>query len=155
VPPPLSGAHPFQIGILVVDLDEALPRYRSIFGRDDWVLVENGPQNMHGLHVRGRPAAFSMRLALCGSSPQVELLQPLAGPSILDEWLERRGEGLHHLGVIVESVDETIARMGEGGFPCVQHGYGFGADGSGAFAYFDTEQELGYLLEAIEPSTGS
>jgi len=34
----------------------------------------------------------------------------------------------------------------------VQHGYGFGADGSGAFAYFDTEAELGCLLEAIEPA---
>ena len=155
MPSPLHGCHPSQVGILVADLEDALPRYRSLFGRDDWMIVENGPQNMHGLHVRGTPASFSMRLALCGSDPQLELLQPLDGPSILDEWLERRGEGLHHLGVTVESVDETIEQMEEAGFACVQHGYGFGADGSGAFAYFDTERELGYLLEAIEPSTAS
>jgi hypothetical protein len=153
VPAPLEGRRPFQIGILVRDLDVALPRYRALVGGGDWLLVENGPQNMHGLHVRGVPAAFSMRLALTGSDPQVELLQPLEGPSILDEWLERRGEGLHHVGYLVASVDETIAAMEAAGHACLQHGYGFGADGSGAFAFFDTESELGYLLEAIEPAT--
>ncbi|MGZ4399343.1 MAG: hypothetical protein ACXVYM_00570 [Gaiellaceae bacterium] len=41
--------------------------------------------------------------------------------------------------------------MAELGYECLQHGYGFGRDGSGAFAYFDTESELGYLIEALEP----
>ena len=149
---PLAG-HPFQVGIVVTDVYEALPRYRDLFGRDDWMIVENGPHNMHGLHVRGEPAEFSMRLALCGADPQLELVQPLAGPGILGEWIERRGEGLHHLGYRVVSVDETIDRMHRAGYACLQHGYGFGADGSGAFAYFDTEAALGYLIEAIEPAS--
>ena len=63
------------------------------------------------------------------------------------------GRGLHHLGITVESVDATIAEMAAAGYPCLQQGYGFGADGSGGFAYFDTEAELGYLLEALEPAT--
>jgi hypothetical protein len=42
--------------------------------------------------------------------------------------------------------------MARAGFACLQHGYGFGADGSGGFAYFDTERELGYLVEALEPA---
>ena len=95
-----------------------------------------------------------MRLALHGSDPQLELLQPLEGEDILREWLERRGEGLHHLGYEVRSLDETMKRMAEAGYECIQHGYGFGADGSGGFAYFDTERELGYLVEAVEPATG-
>jgi catechol 2,3-dioxygenase-like lactoylglutathione lyase family enzyme len=151
VPPPLPG-HPFQIGIIVADIDDALPKYRGIFGADDWLVVENGPANMHGLHVRGEPAEFSMRLALRGSSPQIELLQPLGGADVLREWLERRGEGLHHLAYSVASVDEAIAAMAEQGYVCLQHGYGFGADGSGGFAFFDTEAALGYLIEAVEPA---
>ena len=149
--PPLAG-HPFQIGIIVASVDEAVPRYRALFGREDWLIVENGPRNMHGLHVRGEPAEFSMRLALAGSDPQLELLQPLEGEDMLREWLDRRGEGLHHLGYRVDSIDETIEHMAQAGCECIQHGYGFGADGSGAFAYFDTEAELGYLVEAIEPA---
>jgi hypothetical protein len=145
---------PSQIGIVVRDLDEALPHYRTLFAEQDWLIVENGPWNMHGLHVRGTPASFSMRLALAGQQPQIELIQPVDGPSILDEWLDRRGEGLHHLGYTVDSVVETIAAMLERGHACIQHGYGFNSDGSGAFAYFDTENELGYLLEALELGTG-
>jgi catechol 2,3-dioxygenase-like lactoylglutathione lyase family enzyme len=148
---PLLSARPNQIGILVRDVEEAVRRHEALVGPQEWIRVENGPHNLHGLHYYGEPAAYSMRLALTGSDPQLELLQPLEGPSILSDWLERRGEGLHHIGVLVESVDTTIAAMQEGGYPCLQHGYGFGRDGSGAFAYFDTEDALGYLIEAIEP----
>ena len=148
----LLGTRPSQIAIVVHDVREAAARYSKLWGIDDWVFVENGPENMHDLHYMGEPADFSMRLALTGSDPQLELLQPLEGPSILADWLERRGEGMHHLGVIVASVDEAIAQMAEAGIACVQHGYGFGADGSGAFAFFDTEAELGCLIEAIEPA---
>jgi methylmalonyl-CoA/ethylmalonyl-CoA epimerase len=153
VRPPLFTGQPFQVGIVVRDLDAALERHRALMGHADWLLVENGPQNMRDLHVRGERRDFSMRLALAGSAPQIELLQPLLGPSILDEWLERRGEGLHHLGINVSSVDETIAAMADAGYACLQHGYGFMPNGSGAFAYFDTEAEPGYLLEALEPGT--
>ncbi|HVU77054.1 MAG TPA: VOC family protein [Gaiellaceae bacterium] len=143
---------PAQIGIVVPDVEAAIERYRALFGYDDWLVVENGPWNLHGLHVRGEPADFSMRLGLYGSDPQIELLQPLAGDDILGDWLRRGGRGLHHLGYEVASVDETIAAMDGAGFACLQHGYGFGADGSGGFAYFDTERELGYLVEALEPA---
>jgi catechol 2,3-dioxygenase-like lactoylglutathione lyase family enzyme len=148
-------SHPFQIGIVVRDLDAAIARHDAVIGAGEWLVVENGPQNLHGLHVRGEPREFSMRLALRGSNPQLELLQPVDGDDILRDWLDRHGEGLHHLGVLVESVDDTIAAMQARGIACVQHGYGFGADGSGAFAYFDTEAELGYLIEAIEPANDS
>ena len=151
---PLDTGTLVQIGIVVHDVDEALPRYHALFGEREWLIVENGPSNMHGLHIRGEPASFSMRLALAGERPQLELLQPLDGPSILDEWLARRGEGLHHLGYLVDSVDDTIAAMRDRGYACLQHGYGFNADGSGAFAYFDTERELGYLIEALELGSG-
>jgi hypothetical protein len=112
---------PSQIGIVVPDVEAAIERYRALHGYDDWLVVENGPWNLHGLHVRGDPA-------------------------------DRHGAGLHHLGYEVVSVDEAIAAMAQAGFACLQHGYGFGADGSGGFAYFDTERELGYLVEALEPA---
>jgi methylmalonyl-CoA/ethylmalonyl-CoA epimerase len=152
VAPPLSG-RPHQIGILVRDIEAAVAKHEALLGPQEWIRVENGPHNLHGLHYKGEPADYSMLLALSGSDPQLELLQPLEGPSILQEWLDRRGEGLHHLGIEVASVDQTIAEMAAAGYPCLQHGYGFGADGSGGFAYFDTEAALGYLVEALEPAT--
>jgi hypothetical protein len=142
--------HPFQIGILVRDLDEAVARHDAVFGSAEWLIVENGPHNMHGLHVRRRLTDFRMRLALRGSDPQLELLQPVEGDDILAEWLARKGEGLHHLGFVVDALDDTIDGMRSRGIACLQHGYGFNPDGSGGFAYFDTEAQLGYLVEAID-----
>jgi catechol 2,3-dioxygenase-like lactoylglutathione lyase family enzyme len=119
---------PFQVGILVRELEPAVERHGG-----DWQIVEN-PQ-------------FSMRLALRGEQPQLELLQPLpGGAEILHDWLARRGEGLHHLGVRVDSLPEAIAEMEAAGYPLLLDGYWDG----GGFAYFDTEVALGYLVEALQ-----
>jgi len=142
--------NPIQVGLIVADVQATIARRREVFGDEDWLIVENGPQTMRALFVRGEPAEYSMRLGLLGNDPQLELLQPLEGDDVLAEWLARRGEGLHHLGYRVDSVDATIERMQKAGYACIQHGYGFNPDGSGAFAYFDTEAELGHLVEALE-----
>jgi hypothetical protein len=63
--------------------------------------------------------------------------------------LDQRGEGLHHLGYYVDDVDTEIARMAALGYPLLQSGRGFGVDGDGAYAYFDSEAGLGCIVEAI------
>jgi methylmalonyl-CoA/ethylmalonyl-CoA epimerase len=91
-----------------------------------------------------------MRLALSGASPQLELIQPLQGPSIYHEWLEERGFGVHHIGFHVPRLEPIAATLAADGFPSVQAGSGYGVDGDGAFAYFDLVEALGLYLEIIE-----
>ena len=38
-----------------------------------------------------------------------ELLQPLEGPSIYREWLDEHGEGLHHVAVMLHTLEESDA----------------------------------------------
>jgi hypothetical protein len=71
---------------------------------------------------------------------------------ILSEWLERRGEGPS------PGLREALARRddradGGGGLRVHPARLRLRADGSGGFAYFDTERELGYLVEAVEQAT--
>jgi hypothetical protein len=99
---------------------------------------------------RDQHSQFSVRIAMNGASPQIELLQPLEGPSIYHEWLDRHGECLHHLAVYVESLDDAIESMTRAGYGPIQLGRGMGADGDGGFAYFDTERDFDLVLEAIE-----
>jgi methylmalonyl-CoA/ethylmalonyl-CoA epimerase len=61
------------------------------------------------------------------------------------------GEGLHHLGYFVENIETAITEMQARGYEVVQSGRGLGVDGGGAYAYFDTVDPLGCMLEAIEP----
>ena len=92
-----------------------------------------------------------MRLALAGAGPQIELIEPLTGPSLYHEWLDEHGEGLHHIGMRVPDLQAGIRDMAERGWDVLQSGRGYGLDGDGGFAYLDTTAEdLGVILELIE-----
>lgn len=139
-----------QVGILVRDLDAALERYRDVLGGEPWRIWTYGPHTVPALEYRGDDGAFEMRVALSSTTPQIELIEPVRGPSIYDEWLRGRGEGLHHVGAFADDLDAGIARMRRRGFEVLQSGYGYGLDGDGAFVYFDTVDELGVILELIQ-----
>lgn len=141
-----------QVGIVVADLDLAIAEH-SLLRRctpADWRLDVFGRDSVDELTVRGAPAAFSMRLAFHGAAPELELIQPLEGPSIYAEWLAEHGSGLHHLAVAVTSLGAATAAMDRAGFRTLQAGWGFAPDGRGGFAYYDTAAALGYMLEAVE-----
>jgi catechol 2,3-dioxygenase-like lactoylglutathione lyase family enzyme len=146
----LSGRPVIQVGLVVRDLDRAMAAYSGVWGVGPWRVYTYGPRLLTSQTFRGRPAVFSMALALAGSGPQLELIQPLEGESVYMEWLERRGEGLHHVAVEVDSLERTTRELENAGYPMIQSGLGFGPDGDGGFAYYDTERDLGLVLEAIE-----
>jgi hypothetical protein len=137
-----------QVGFLVPDLEEALPRYADVWrGAGPWLVYTYGPGFLPSFHYRGEPATCSMRIALNAASPQIELIQPLGGgPSVYDGY----GPGFHHVGVLVESLAEAMGSMTRSGYETIQWGAGYGLDGDGGFAYFDTVPDLGIIVEAIE-----
>ena len=146
----LGGRPVGQVGIVVRALEPALERYASLWGLAPWRCWTYGPETVDELAYRGRASRFAIRIALAGDRPQVELIEPLAGPSIYHEWLERHGEGVHHLGVHVPSLADAVVSMEAAGYPVLQLGRGTGPDGDGGFAYFDTVGDFGVVLEAIE-----
>jgi methylmalonyl-CoA/ethylmalonyl-CoA epimerase len=139
-----------QVGIVVADLEAAASRYSAIWRNGPWRCYTYGPELLSEQIYRGRVTPFSVRIALNSQQPQIELLQPLLGPSVYHEWAARRGDGVHHLAIYVERLDEAVNSMHDAGIELLQLGRGFGLDGDGGFAYFDTEEQLGVVLEAIE-----
>jgi methylmalonyl-CoA/ethylmalonyl-CoA epimerase len=146
----LAGRPVGQVGIIVRDLEQALERYSALWGLGPWACFLYGPATVPTLTYRGEPGRYSMRIALAGQNPQVELLESLEGPSIYEEWLESRPEGLHHVGVYVESLERAVDSMTAAGYDLIQSGYGYGLDGDGGYAYFDTERDFGVIVEALE-----
>lgn len=147
----LVGLPVGQIGIVVRDLEAACRRYSALWRCGPWRVYTYSPAILTRQTYRGEPSSFAVRIALNPTTPQVELLQPLAGPSVYDDWLERRSEGLHHLAVYVDDADEAVDSLAATGYAVLQEGRGFGLEGDGAFVYFDTEHDLGYLLEVVQP----
>jgi methylmalonyl-CoA/ethylmalonyl-CoA epimerase len=74
----------------------------------------------------------------------------LSDHNIYVEHLDRKGEGLHHLGMFVSSLDPAVAEAERPVFSLLQSGRGYGKSGDGGYADFDTEASLGVILELIE-----
>lgn len=146
---PLANRTVDQVGLLTYDLERALRQWGSVFGLGPWSVYTYSPE-IASLRLRGEPAAFSMRLALSTSVPQIELIQPLDGPSIYHEWMERHGEGIHHVGLIVDSIAALAPELERAGHRLLQAGSGYGLRGDGGFAYFDTVDAVGLVTELIE-----
>jgi catechol 2,3-dioxygenase-like lactoylglutathione lyase family enzyme len=154
VTPLLQRLEIIQVAVVVRDLEASAARQSRLLGNGPWRVYEFGPHMMKRYEHNGVPATGRTLVALNDTHPQVEILQPLSGRSIHQDWLDEHGEGLHHIAAIVESVDAVVAAADDDGIGVLSSGEGFGVDGSGKFAYLDTRSSVGMILEVIEPPTG-
>ena len=136
-----------QVGIVVKDLDKAVKQYYEIFGAGPWNIYTYGPPEMKNGVYRGQPSDWSALIAFTWlGDRQLELIQPLKGPNIYYEFLEKKGEGLHHIKEWVDDCQKTLEEYQKKGIPVIQSGE---FDGS-KFYYLDTEPYLGILVEIVK-----
>ena len=84
-----------HLGVAVKDLEEARNYYRSIFG-----LESSDP-------IIGGEGTVKVSLVEVGNAI-VELLQPIGSEGVMARFLEKRGEGIHH---ICYEVDDIYAEV--------------------------------------------
>jgi len=94
-----------------------------------------------------KPVEHSFKTAFTMAGElMVELLEPLEGEGICRDFLNERGESIHHLGhVRVDDLEQALGELEEAGFPCIETGRD--AAGFHTWAYVDTTPVLGYILE--------
>ena len=140
-----------HVGVLVGDLDRTMEHYANDLGIGPWAVYTLSPDWIRDMTVHGKEQGYVYKLALCNVGPVLyELMESVRGPNIYEEFLNEHGEGVHHLGYLVEDIDAEISNMETRGFAMVQSGRGFGTANDGAYAYFDTERACGCILEALE-----
>ena len=147
----LSGDKPFQVGFLVEDLEACIRSYNERFGIAGWQIYTYGPAILNRMIYRGKDTIYSNRIGLnyIGVT-RIELIQPLEGYTIFNEFIEKHGYGQHHLGIYVDNIKAAIAEAEAAGFKVIMEGGGHGLDGDGFYAYLDTEETLGTTYELIE-----
>ena len=136
--------------VIVKDIDKAMAHFKSLSVGPFPPLV-GGPEGTPatGKTVRGESSDYDMDLRLAeGGMGGVgfELIQPLKGESIYDEFLAEKGEGIHHLAFLVDDLDKEIAEMAKRGFKVLQTG----ARPQGKWAYFDTDTIGGCIVELVQ-----
>jgi methylmalonyl-CoA/ethylmalonyl-CoA epimerase len=139
-----------QIGIVVRDLEKAVEHYWKDLGIGPWVFITLGP-GVKKLAYHGEPCPHVVKAAMAQiGALQIELLEPVSGKSPHQDYLEQRGEGVQHLGIIVENLDQAAQEMKQLGYQEIMSAEGFLPNGEGAAIYFDTQSNLGTLLELIK-----
>ena len=79
-------------------------------------------------------------------SVSLELIEPVGGPSTWQEHLDAHGDSLHHVAFRIQGMQEKLADLDANGVPLVQRGEYKG----GRYAYVDSTQALGAILELLE-----
>jgi hypothetical protein len=59
----------------------------------------------------------------------------------------------HHIGILVDSVEDAIGEAASHGYEALATGSGIGRARDGAWAYIDTSHGLGLMVEAVEAPT--
>jgi catechol 2,3-dioxygenase-like lactoylglutathione lyase family enzyme len=108
-----------QVALVVGDLEAVVRDYHDRLGWGPWNIYEYRSPWLRDLVVRGEPAEFTWLGAEAQVGPVwMEVLQPLEGASPFSEWHGQHGDGVHHVGYEVDSMDEARAvhdLLGEGG----------------------------------------
>ena len=152
------GAPARQTAFVVRDIEASMRAWADNLDVGPWSAYTLGPPRLRNRIYRGEQTSFTFRHALVMSGGmQLELVQPVDGPSIFTDHLSAYGEGVHHLGFVVPDHAAAAALLLARGFTPLQSAEGFGLDGSGRFAYFEpptgvgTIGTVGTTIELIDP----
>jgi methylmalonyl-CoA epimerase len=134
-----------HVAVVVRSIDEALPRYRALFG---W-------------QPEDEPRIFaSQRVRLCflptGPDPaaRVELIEPIDDESGVARFLATRGEGLHHVCLRSDDLEADLERLAAGEAELIDREPRPGAHGRVAFIHPRTLNGVLWELLAEAPQRG-
>lgn len=138
-------SRPDHVGIIVKNLEKAIAYYQSL-GLGPFTI--RAMSNVVDKKMYGKPTDFQLKVALASAGPiNIELIQPLGNAHLQDEFLRTRGEGINHIGFIVDDLKkETDALTGQG-FEIVLSAKRTTVGGAN---YFDTRKVGGVILELIQ-----
>ena len=120
-----------HIGFVYKNGEEAVNKFKSLFGIEKFNRIDMGVVKV----------ARSMIGRL-----QVDLIEPQDRNSIFHTFLENGNVGLHHIGYLVENIDEKIKEWDSKGFKQVLGGI----ISTAKFVYFDTTDILGHIIEFLQ-----
>jgi methylmalonyl-CoA/ethylmalonyl-CoA epimerase len=125
-----------HIGVAVRSIDAATPFYRDVLG-----MVFEGTEVVAEQKVK--VAFFSV-----GES-RVELLEPTADDSPVAKFLEKNGEGTHHVAYEVDDLLATLARLKAAGVRLIDEVPRCGAHGT-RIAFLHPKASGGVLTELCQ-----
>ncbi len=138
-----------QVSYTVRDLDAVTQWWKRALGVEYFGITRATAGRDYEVLIRDEPAAtpFSLQTAMGRLGPrgeqEIEIIQPLDGPSPYRDFLDQRGEGLNHVSFLVPEFEPAAARMRAcGAAPLIEfRGHGIRA------CYFDCRAAGASIVE--------
>ncbi|NOY88570.1 MAG: methylmalonyl-CoA epimerase [FCB group bacterium] len=135
-----------HIGIAVADLEKAIDKYRLILGDID---VEKYDVSDQKVKVALISKSYGQQDYEGGV---IELLTPTSPESKVAKYLEKKGEGLHHICLYVENIEQKLSELKKAGVRLIDETPRRGAEGN-LIAFIHPISMDGVLIELEEKVT--
>lgn len=125
-----------HIGIAVKDLEKSNQLFSLLFNQ--------APYKTEEVESEGVRTSFFK-----SGESKIELLESTNPTSSIAKFLEKKGEGIHHLAFEVENIEEEIARLQKEGFVLIHKEPKDGADNK-RIAFLHPKSTNGVLIELCQ-----
>lgn len=129
-------SHIEHLGIAVKSLEESIPYYEEVLGLTCYSIEEVADQKV-------KTAFFRI------GEVKIELLEPTAEDSPIAKFIEKRGEGVHHVAFAVDGIEGALAEVEAKGVQLIDNTPRKGAEGL-TIAFLHPKSTKGVLTELCE-----
>jgi len=133
-----------QVAIVVKDIEKSMKFYWEELGMGPWNIWHYGPTTTRETTYHGQPVKheFVGAETMVGDL-NIELLMHVSGSSIYRDFLDKNGEGLHHVAYATNDIGSALERFKKMGIGVIQSG----KVEKDSWYYLDTESKFGIIIE--------
>ncbi|MDO8899221.1 MAG: methylmalonyl-CoA epimerase [Bacteroidales bacterium] len=132
----MKPSHIEHIGIAVKSLDSAIPYYERLLGTPCYAIEEVMDQ-------RVKTAFFKV------GQTKIELLESTDPEGPVGKFIEKKGEGIHHIAFAVSGLEAALEEVKESGIQLIDQQPRKGAEGL-HIAFLHPKSTFGVLTELCE-----
>jgi methylmalonyl-CoA/ethylmalonyl-CoA epimerase len=132
----MKPSHIEHIGIAVSNLETAISFYEKVFGLKCYNIEELAEQKV-------RTAFFMV------GETKIELLESTDPEGPIGKFIEKKGEGIHHIAFSVEKIEEQLVHAENMGVKLIDSSPRKGAEGLD-IAFLHPKSTYGVLIEICE-----
>ena len=128
-----------HIGIAVKDLASSNELFKKLFGKDHY--------KVEAVESEGVSTSFFML-----GETKIELLQATNSDSAISKFIEKKGEGIHHIAYAVDNIVTEMERLQAEGFEILNKEPKHGADNK-LICFLHPKSTNGILVELCQERT--